>query len=261
MTGDRSRKPRYKRNLDAETARGRLARTLLDDRRTAFALLILREIAPRADPTERQLHRGGSQASHIDAALGQGAMSAVLAIVDQRQQKVERARAIRTHARCELAGSLYGLRERIGLFVGRCTRRLEKHFGAELALEKELGSLARMRNDGGEQVAAGRSLLSALGQLLGQPSKDQQIRLGMGRSHRVVRRGFSRAPGLGQVRGTKAQRETMLARSAGVDSGGGELKRRRRRAEKQGFWVRRARLPGAGSRPHGGPLKGWYWPC
>ena len=82
------------------------------------------------------------------------------------------------------ARALHRARKRIGLFVGGGSRCLEQDFGAELALEQELRRLAGMRDDGRQKVAARRSLFTALRELLGQPSEDQQIGLGMGGSHR-----------------------------------------------------------------------------
>ena len=131
-------------------------------------------------------------------------MRAVLAIVNQRQQKMNGAGAARPHARCELARALHGSRERIGLFVGRRARRFEQDIGPELTLEQKLRRLAWVRNDGGEKVSARRPLFAAVGQLFGQPSENQQVRLGLYRSHSVSQGAFSRAPGVGQLHGSAA---------------------------------------------------------
>src|SRR5262249_38225999 len=84
----------------------------------------------------------------------------------------------------QLAGTLHGARERIGLFVGGRARRFEQDVGAQLSLEKEISGLTRLGNDRGEKMPARRSLFPALGQLFSQSPQHQQVRLGMKGSHR-----------------------------------------------------------------------------
>ncbi len=211
---------RAQRNFDGHRARRGLRRPL--HRESSLGFLILRRVASRTDSTEGELHRGAAKARDIDPALGQGPVRSAFSVVDEGEQKMQRARAAGAGARRELASTLHCASERIGFLVRRRSCGFEENVGTELSLEKKLGSLTRLRDDGSQEMATGRPLLAAMRQLLGQPSKDQQIRLGMGGSHRGGRRrGFSRGCRLGQVR-----------RAPGVDSPGGELETRRRGAEK-----------------------------
>jgi hypothetical protein len=110
-------------------------------------------------------------------------MGAVLAVVDERQQEVNRAGTARPHAGRELTRALHGAREGVRLLVRRRPCRFEEYVRPELALEQQLRRLTGVRNDGGQKVPARRALLAAMGQLLGQPSENQQIRLGVRGSH------------------------------------------------------------------------------
>ena len=193
---------------------------------TLFGFLILRLVAAWSDAAERELHGGGAQPRNIDAALRKSSMSTVLAIVDQRQEQVDGARASGPHPRRELPRALHRARKRIGLFVGGGSSCLEQNLGTELALEKKLGRLARMRDDGGQKVAARRSLFAAVRKLLCQPSEDQQIGLGMGGSH----------SGAGQtVLTRKALGPSFVAPAGGptLDRPVHDLNKGRRKGEKQ----------------------------
>jgi len=139
---------------------------------------------------------------------------------------VDGARSSGPHPRSELPCSLHRTRERIGLFVGGGSSRLEQNLGPELALEKKLSSLAGMRDDCSEKVAAGGPLFAAVRELLCQPSEDQQIGLGMGGSH----------SGAGQtVLTRKALGPSFVAPAGGptLDRPIHDLNKERRKGEKQ----------------------------
>jgi hypothetical protein len=127
------------------------------------------------EQTQGLIHCCQAQATHVDAALIEGAMSGRAPIPQQGDQQVQRQRLGRSHTLGHAAGAFDGRSNRLLLVVRRRPRGAQQILCAQPAIAQQTRAHAAQPRNRGQQVRARHALFTSAGELRRLPFDGRQL--------------------------------------------------------------------------------------